>query len=53
MTARFEEASHDGDRELFATANQRSIDTVRTLAEQADTVQNMFDLSEFLLNKCF
>ena len=51
MSARFQHAGHDGDREFFAPADQRRVDAVRALAEKADAVQDVFDLCEFLLNE--
>ncbi|MOA36367.1 hypothetical protein D3C78_1578840 [compost metagenome] len=53
VTAGFQKARHDGDREFFSPANQCCIDAVRALAEQTDAVQNMLDLCKFLLNKSF
>jgi hypothetical protein len=31
MTARFQQARHDGDRELLAAADQRGVDAIRAL----------------------
>jgi hypothetical protein len=53
MAARFQQARHDGDRELLAAADQRRVDAVRALAKQADTVQDMFDLGKLLLDEGF
>jgi hypothetical protein len=53
MTASFQQTRHDGDGELFAAADQRGIDAVRALTQQADTVQDMFNLSKLLLDEGF
>ena len=36
VPARFQQASHDGDRHFFTTANKRGIDAVRALAQQGN-----------------
>lgn len=53
VTARFQHACHDGDREFFTPANQRRVDAVRALAKQADTVKNVFNLGKFKFNGAF
>ena len=53
MSAGFQQTRHDGDGELFAAADQRGIDAVRALTQQADAVQNMLNLSKFLLHEGF
>ena len=53
MPARFQQASHDGDRHFFTTANKRGIDAVRALTQQADTVQDVPNLCKLLFNKGF
>ena len=53
MTACFQQACHDSDRHFFATANKRSVNAVRALSQQADAMQDMFNLGEFLFNKGF
>lgn len=53
MSTGFQQTRHDGDGELFAAADQRGIDAVRALTQQADAVQNMLNLSKFLLHEGF
>ena len=53
MSTSFQQTRHDGDGELFAAADQRGIDAVRALTQQADAVQNMLNLSKFLLHEGF
>ncbi len=53
MPTRLQKSRHNRDRHFFATANQRGVDAVRALTQQADTMQNMFDLSEFLFDNHF
>ena len=53
MTTGFQQTRHDGDGELFASADQRGIDAIRALTQQANTVQDMLNLSKLLLNKGF
>ena len=53
MTARFQQAGHNGDRELFSPANKGRVNAIRALPKQANAVQDVFDLCEFLLNKSF
>ena len=53
MTARFKQPRHNGDGELFATADQRRIDAVRALPQQAYPMQDVFDLRKFLFDKGF
>ena len=53
MSARFHYTGHNGDRHFFTTADQRSVDAVRALSQQADTMQNMFNLGKFLIDERF
>ncbi|MCS5959572.1 hypothetical protein LNP74_00315 [Klebsiella pneumoniae subsp. pneumoniae] len=53
MSTGFQQTRHDGDGELFAAADQRGIDADRALTQQADAVQNMLNLSKFLLHEGF
>ncbi|MNC24843.1 hypothetical protein D3C75_729100 [compost metagenome] len=41
VAARFEQFSHDRDREFFSTADHCGVDAVWTLPQQADAVQDM------------
>ena len=53
VPARFQQASHDGDRHFFAAADKRGIDAVRALSQQADAMQDVFNLGKLLFNKGF
>ncbi len=51
MATSFQQTRHNGDREFFTAADQCRVNAVRALPQQTDTMQNVFNLGKFLLNK--
>ncbi|VFS71165.1 Uncharacterised protein [Kluyvera cryocrescens] len=53
VATRAQQSRHDSDRELLTAADKTSIDAVRALSQQADAVQDMFNLGKFEVNGGF